>query len=229
MFQRKVYTLKHIPLTALELNSSCKPNSTQKACFVLIPNLFLLFIMLTYLAVPQQISKTHFIHYTENLLNCSSVLPTQQIKVFHIFQKKFTKPLLIIVLLKVKTCIFYCKEKLFCFVNKSGCAGLFVVPEEATQVSKWTWSFSYTRSCDEVILNSFLPPTLYFPDPLYMEFLLVHVGNCIYQTTNNVSIVFFKATFMTEASNVTNLLSSCFILHMIHSEVKSPSCQWIKS
>jgi len=112
MFQRKVYILKHIPLTALELNSSHKPNSTQKACFVLIPNLFLLFIMLTYLAVPQEISKTHFIHYTENLLNCSSVLPTQQMKVVEIFQKKFAKPLLITdLLLKVKTCIFYCKEK----------------------------------------------------------------------------------------------------------------------
>jgi hypothetical protein len=67
--------------------------------------------MLTCLAVPQEISKTHFIHYTENLLNCSSVLPTQQIKVFEIFQKKFTKPLLITDLLKVKTCTFYFKEK----------------------------------------------------------------------------------------------------------------------
>jgi hypothetical protein len=51
MFQRKVYAMKHIPLTALELHSSRKPNTTQKACFVLIPNLFLLFIMLTYIAV----------------------------------------------------------------------------------------------------------------------------------------------------------------------------------
>jgi hypothetical protein len=47
--------------------------------------------MLTYIAVPQEISKTRFIHYTENLLNCSSVLPTQQIKVFEIFQKKMYK------------------------------------------------------------------------------------------------------------------------------------------
>jgi len=111
MFQRKVYAPKHIPLTALELHSSHKPNSTQKACFVLIPNLFLLFIMLTYIAVTQEISKTSFIHYNENLPNCSSVLPTQPIKAFEIFQKKCTKPLLIIDLLKVKTCSFYCKEK----------------------------------------------------------------------------------------------------------------------
>jgi len=55
MFQRKVYTLKRIPLTALELHSSHKPNSTQKACFVFIPNLFLLFIMLTSIAVTQEI------------------------------------------------------------------------------------------------------------------------------------------------------------------------------
>jgi hypothetical protein len=55
MPQRIVYTLKHIPLTALVLNSSHKPNSTQKACFELNPNLFLLFIMLTFIAVTQEI------------------------------------------------------------------------------------------------------------------------------------------------------------------------------
>jgi len=91
MLQRKVFTLKHIPLTALEVNSSHKPNSTQKACFVLNPNLFLLFIMLTFIAVTQEISRSSFIHYTENLLNCSSVLRTQQTKVFEIFQEKMYK------------------------------------------------------------------------------------------------------------------------------------------